>query len=204
MKTIEIAPGVTVGDWMKLRLDSGNTSADWELAIQIFEKRIRYRFINPVKYLLEMENNLNPKERRNGFSIMAILCVLIESLQCFAEGKGNSKGISKEVFVRFLVENEPFKTKLKVTKDVAETIFVHVRCGILHQAEITGGTRLRAVGPAVKLKNGKLILNRTKFANGIFQFFEQYILELRKSGENGQRLRNNLKNKFETIIENCA
>lgn len=204
MKNIEIAPGVTVGDWQKLNLPSFQFSPDWEEAIRIFEKRIRFRFLKPVEYLLSVEDGIGPKERRNGFSIMAILCLLIESLQCFLEGKGHSKGISKEVFVRFLTENEPFKTKMGLTKTIAEKIFVHVRCGILHQAEITGGTRLRSVGPTVRLQGEKLILNRTKFANGIFQFFEGYLRSLRLQTDEGEKLRGNLKRKFEVIVSNCA
>jgi hypothetical protein len=204
MKNIKIAQGYTVGDWQALDLSSEAYNESWEKAIGIFEIRIRNRFLNPIKTLLQSEIEIDPKEKQNGFSIMAILCLLVESLQCFLEGRSHSKSLSKELFVRFLTENEPFKTKLKFTPHVAGEVFTHFRCGILHQAEITGGARLRSVGPAVREKGGKIILNRTKFANGVFQYFEAYLVRLRGRDESGSKLRGNLKRKFDSIIANSV
>lgn len=204
MKNIKISHGVTIGDWQKLDLSSNEFNENWDEAVKIFENRIRSRFLKPIQILLESEKDLNPKEKQNGFSIMAILCLLVESLQCFVEGRSHSKSISKDVFIRFLSENEPFKTKLKFTPEIAGLVFTHFRCGILHQAELTGGARLRSIGPAVREKGGKIIMNRTKFANGVFQYFDSYLQNLRSKNENGNKLRENLKKKFESIIQNAA
>lgn len=204
MKNIKIAQGITVGDWQALDLSSDAYNESWEKAIRVFEIRMRNRFLIPIQALLKSEIDIDPKEKQHGFAIMAILCLLVESLQCFLEGRSHSKSISKELFVRFLSENEPFKTKLKFTPLIAGEVFTHFRCGILHQAEITGGARLRSVGPAVRAKSGKIILNRTKFANGLFQYFEAYLLRLRTRDEDGSRLRRNLKKKFDSIIANST
>ncbi len=157
MKNIKIAHGFTVGDWQALDLSSATFNECWEKAIYIFEKKIRNRFLDPISILLKSEVELNPKEKQNGFSIMAILCLLVESLQCFVEGRGHSKSISKDVFVRFLSENEPFRTKPKFTPAIAGEIFTHFRCGILHQAEITDGTLgLEALARPSEKRMGRL------------------------------------------------
>jgi hypothetical protein len=203
MKNVMIAQGVSVGDWENLDLSDKKFSPAWEEAVGIFEKRIQGRFLEPIRKLLESEADVPPKDRKYGFAIMAILCLLIESLQSFMEGKGHTQGISKEVFVRFFTENEPFKTKYKVTPEIAAKIFYHVRCGILHQAEVTGGARLRSVSATIKEVNGKLIINRTKFANGVFQVFDAYVRNLKAESQEGEILRGNLEKKFAQIIANC-
>jgi hypothetical protein len=204
MKNISIAPGHTIGDWQALDLSDKRYSPAWEKAIGILEARIRGRFIEPVNQLLACEKDISPKERKYGFSIMAILCLLVESLQSFFEGKGNTQGISKSVFTRFFTENEPFKSRYKVTPDLAVHLYYHLRCGILHQAEVTGGSRLRSIGPTFRMTNGKLIINRTKFANAVFQIFDDYLKNLKADTPEGVALRINLEKKFTQIIANCS
>jgi hypothetical protein len=204
MKNVMIAHGITVGDWLRLDLSDNTYGEPWAEAIRILELRIEGRFLEPIRQLLKSEEDRPPKDRKYGFSIMAILCLLIETLQSFIEGKGHTQGKSKEMFIRFFTEDEPFKTKMKVTPEVATKIFYEIRCGILHQAEITGGSRLRCVGPTIKEVNGKLIINRTKFANGVGQAFELYVRSLREDTERGRMLRSNLEKKFAQVVANCG
>lgn len=204
MKNVSIAPGYTVGDWLALDLTLKEYGPEWEKAIGILEARIRGRFIEPINQLLDAEKDISPKDRKYGFSIMAILCLLIETLQSFFEGKGHTQGISKAIFIRFFTDNEPFKSRYKVTPDLASHMYYHLRCGILHQAEVTGGSRLRSIGPTFRMENGKLIINRTKFANAIFQTFEDYLKNLREGTPAGAAFRGNLEKKFTQIIANCS
>ena len=84
---MKIAPGgITENDWRMLDL-SKHQRADWAKAITIFRKRIQERFIEPVDTLIEIERNLPRTRRKYGFAILAIDCLLIETLQAFRYGK---------------------------------------------------------------------------------------------------------------------
>jgi len=108
--------------------------------------------------LVKDYNNRNAKERRYGFSILAIDCLLIETLQSFREGLTDSKGKLKNMFVNFLM----------------------IRCGILHQAEIMGETLLWSIGMAKGKKlDGTTYVNRTKFQELIKKEKDLYCEDLK-------------------------
>lgn len=72
---------------------------------------------------------------RNGFMIMATCCLVIEALEAFRQGWESSEGRSQLAFCSFLDR----ETEFHVFKGYAQPFYKHVRCGILHQAETTGG-----------------------------------------------------------------
>ena len=80
-----IAPGVTSDEYKKLNLND-NDSSDWKNAIAIFNARISSRYLEPVDLLIRDDENRRPIDRRYGFSILGIDCLLIETLQSFREG----------------------------------------------------------------------------------------------------------------------
>jgi hypothetical protein len=79
-----IAPGYTVSTWKALDL-SGDDVVHWFRAIKIFETRIRRRFLDPVDVLIAHE--IGQERGTFGFAILAIDCLLVESLQRFREGR---------------------------------------------------------------------------------------------------------------------
>lgn len=81
---------------------------------------------------LEFEDAKYKKEYKNGFSMMANACLLIETSQSFKEGIGDSNGQSGKLFTNFFNENNNFE----VFRDT--NFYKGVRCGILHQGETTG------------------------------------------------------------------
>ena len=83
---MEIAPGIDASEWTKLDL-SRTDSSDWKRAIEILRTRIEARYLGPVDRLIEDEENLPPWKRRYGFIVLAIDCLLIETLESFIEGK---------------------------------------------------------------------------------------------------------------------
>lgn len=66
---------------------------DWEIAINIFEDRIYGRFLNHIALI----------ERRlsSGFAVMALDCLLCETLEQFYEGREKSERYGK-TFINFL------------------------------------------------------------------------------------------------------
>ena len=134
--------------------------------------------------------------QKHGFSIMAVSCLMIEALESFRQGYLNTDGKSSSCFQGFLQ-----KTKhLGKFKDISVQFYKNVRCGILHQAETTGGWRIRRDGP---LFDGETrTINATQFLSCLKKELKQYQLEL-ESSDWSSILWENLRNKTDAIIENC-
>lgn len=69
----------------------------------------------------------------SGFSVMALDCLLIETLQQFKKGESDTpRGCGEKYYVEFLTDtsfNEYF------SEDMAKKFYKHIRNGILHQTE---------------------------------------------------------------------
>ena len=96
--------------------------------------RLFSRYLKPYSY-----NNCEYQRKyKNGFSMMANLCLLIETLQSFKNGWGDSDRRSKKAFQQFFNDNAHFSE----VNSEAVSIYKNVRCGILHQGETTGGWKV--------------------------------------------------------------
>jgi len=190
-----IAPGITNEKYKKLNLDNNN-SPDWESAIEIFKLRISSRYLEPVDLLIKCDENRSPIDRRYGFSILAIDCLLIETLQSFIEGLTNTKGKSSKMFINFLTQRQSFKQHFN--KEEAKKFYKEIRCGILHQAEIMGDNLLWSIG-SLKGENldGTPYINRTKFHNLIKKEIDLYCNELKN--QDNLILRKNFRKKMDFI-----
>ena len=98
-----------------------------------FRQRMHERYIAPVSSLDSNE--------KNGFSIMAISCLLIESFEAFRQGWDSTEkdGRSPLAFCYFFDR----ETRFHDFKGYAREFYKHVRCGILHQGETTNGWTIR-------------------------------------------------------------
>jgi len=202
---MEIAPGIKVERWKEINLNLMSVVDDWRRGVYIFEMRIGARFLEPIRAIVKNTN----KEISEfcGFVVMALDCLLIETLQAFYDGRlnptqeekraktkgpkgGGSKVVtSEDVFVNFLSNRDSFKKYF--TKDHAKTFYDHFRCGILHQAEVKGSSRIRRVGALLKQTyDGKgLIINRELFHKKIKQEFDVYRNRLLAGGPKNEDLR---------------
>jgi hypothetical protein len=158
-----------------------------KIADFVFE-RFSERYINPIK-------KLDPNEK-HGFSIMAISCLMIESLESFKSGFKDTKKKSKKTFIKFL------KTELEF-KDFSgfeESFYTDIRCGILHQSETTNGWKIRRTG---KLFDNKTkTINATKFLEKLEKTLKNYTTELKTNDWNSVNWKNLIK-KLNSIINNC-
>jgi len=190
-----IAPDVTDEEYKNLNLDD-NDSHDWDRAIEIVNLRISSRYLEPVDLLIKEDSNRCPIGRRYGFSILAIDCLLIETLQSFREGLTDTKGKSKDMFVNFLTQRKSFKDYFN--KDNAERFYYDFRCGILHQAEIMGDALLWSVGMVKGEKSdGTPYINRTKIHELIKNEVDLYCNELRN--KRSIDIRKNFRTKMDFI-----
>lgn len=179
LKEFEIASGVKNTSWKTLNLTTASSKDNWEKAISMFDKRMM-RFTEPIRILMETPDT--EAAIYAGFSIIAIDCLLIETLQSFRTGrtnplKGDKK--SKETIVNFLTQRSNFKKHFDLT--TAETFYNHFRCGILHQGEIKSSGLIRIdTADMVSLSEDKqsLIINRWCFHKAILEEIKEYKEEL--------------------------
>jgi hypothetical protein len=173
---MQIAPGVDAARWRSLRLDQTD-SPDWPIAIEILASRIIERYITPVDFLILSETAKLPSERRFGFTVLAIDCLLVETLGAFIEGLEDTEGRSKKTFCTFLRTRKQFANEFP-TDDLAERFYKQFRCGILHQAESGGESKVWSVGPLIHIDGKAIIVNRSKFHDCLKLEFEAYLSEL--------------------------
>jgi hypothetical protein len=167
--------------------------------IKFIDHRLRGRYITPLQ-------NVKPRKYRSGFLMMASACLLIETLQAFREGKNESEIGSEAAFMRFFEENGehfsglrncfpliPKKDKQGVpVKDKQGnavkkcTFYKHIRCGIYHQAESTGGYSI------VRDKSDlfdptEQTVNADEFTDAVETCLDKYLNELRASAVTSER-----------------
>lgn len=175
---MRISPSYKVSHWQSLNF---STEGGWQEAIEIFKDRIRGRFLEPISRM-ELYGYA-------GFAVIALDCLLIETLQQFKEGLSRSSS-SRDSFVRFLTESS-FSSYF--SKEAAGLFYEQIRCGILHQAETKGSSRIvaRRDSPLVEHSHdGKgLVINRCLFHKQLVSEFEAYIARLRDASNVDLRMK---------------
>lgn len=155
--------------------------------------RLYSRYLKPFSYKSEefIENY------KNGFSIMANCCLLIETLQSFKNGWGDSDRRSGKAFKDFFSTDKNFDD----LKSKGVEIHKNVRCGILHQGETTGGWRINRSSKDLFNEKTKS-LNAFKFAKLLEKSLSDYKEELKKEKWDSATW-DNFRTKMRKIISNC-
>lgn len=167
----------------------------WEKAIDIFEDRYRNRFLSVIEQIEDKEGA--------GFAVMALDCLLIETLQQFYEGvEETPRKKVKEYFVTFLTKTSTYFSQF-FNEPKAKKFYRTIRNGILHQAEIKASSRIwfREGEPLVQeSKDSKgLVIHRKKFHTLLVQEFDNYIERLRQNNPPDNDLRKKFKKKMDAI-----
>ena len=92
-----------------------------------FVERFTERYISPI--------NSTASTQKSGFCTMAVSCLLIEALESFWSGWPDTDHKGPLPFCQFFSRCQRFHSLI----GYAPAFYKHVRCGILHQAETTGG-----------------------------------------------------------------
>lgn len=192
---MQIAPGISSSYWKALSLDNP-ASADWADAIGVFERRIRERYIEPIDHLVAVDLPKRAPDRKFGFAILGLDCLVVETLSAFIEGLEDTDGKSKSVFRKFVRTRARFKGFFS-TDEIADQFYREFRCGILHQAEVGGGSKIWSVGPLLRIEGKAFTVNRNEFHACLKREFEDYLGELHDP--NNVTLRQSFRKKMDFI-----
>ena len=178
---IELAKGITIAQYRELVVGRKKD----EIA-DFIRQRFTERYITPLE-----------TEKKNGFCIMAVCCLMIETLESFYHGWPNTKNKSESAFCFFFDRNAQFSA----FHGHAHNFYSHVRCGILHQGETTGGWLIRRGGHL--FDSSSKTINATKFLNTLKSSLNNYCNDL-KGAEWNDALWKNLRRKIDAIVKNCC
>lgn len=162
-------------------------SRDQKEIANFIRERFDERYIKPMRV---------KKSQKNGFTIMAVSCLMIETLESFFQGWVNTRNKSQLAFCNFFDRNTDFD----FIRGYSQEFYKHVRCGILHQAETTGGWHIRRDGDIFD-KETKTI-NSKKFHDRIENVLIQYCKDLEVKDWNSDLLKN-FRKKMKSICDNC-
>ncbi|WP_217563480.1 hypothetical protein [Vibrio cholerae] len=190
-----IAPKISSQDWNDLDLD--NKESDWLIAVDILEARLFGRYISPVDLLIDSEAELNPSDKKFGFTTLAIDFLLMETFQAFKDGEINSERKSRKLFTKFLKESPTFSCYFK-TNGQRKKFYTEFRCGILHQAEVQSSALVWSVGDLYEREQGKHKVNRIYVHRALKEEIGKYLEQLRDPSSTELRLA--FRNKMNAIV----
>ncbi|WP_448603706.1 hypothetical protein [Thermoleptolyngbya sp.] len=182
----KIAGSYTVSDWKKLRQEilekNKNESLDLlKEAFEIFRTRVKTRFLDPIDAIIGMQ-----KYEGEGFSAVALQCILVEFFESFYQGKvyvapksdeeisnqahklkvnddvlkshlqPNEYRSSSKLFKDFLMKHKPFSESF-TSQDLTSRFYSNIRCGLLHEAATKGSSKIRN-------RKGNLLIEEIPFS----------------------------------------
>jgi hypothetical protein len=213
--------GFSKNKWEELsrRLDGSDENA-WAEGIGVFERRMRERFLSSIEALfaadtkpdLVLSDSANTRHCIPGFAIMALCCLLIETLQGFREALPSEAPAGPCTFPPGPCIKPPVGTNQQFIKflrrpafggafngEVAKKFTWGIRNGILHEAETRKWVIWReepASEIAAQNEDG-YALNRSLFYEAVKKEFESYLQELRDPAK--KELRQRFKDKMDDL-----
>jgi hypothetical protein len=182
---VKLSPGCTEEEW-KAAFDGPE---DWDTAINIVEDRIKGRWLDAADQLQREPHS------GFGFAILALDCIVLESLWGFMNGKPTPLGQGEQVY-RDILTGPHFE----FTKAQSDGFLAQVRHGIMHDAETRRHWLIEKTIPAeaiLRRNKGGYILNRTKFHEALNATFVEWIANLRHGHV---ALRANMRRRMDQIV----
>jgi hypothetical protein len=179
---ILLAPRRSAKDWWSVssQLVIGGDTSIWSDTFQeFFFERLESRYLKPIGLLQDKGNR-----QGEGFSIVSIQCAMLEFLAACRHGLIYRHGTpqqpfeysgSRDLFVSFLSETEPFDTLF--TRDAAVEFYRQVRCALLHEARTKGFWTIHTAGP-VGVDCSRKVIYRNTFQHLIEIYIKSYRSDL--------------------------
>ncbi len=181
LEQVKLSSSVTIGDFRKLEEEQNRQ----EIA-RFVQERFSERYTEP---LLSMR-------KKHGFCMMAICCLLIEAITAFRKGWQDPTTRRNKPYREFFAGHP----SMAVTPPLADAIYDHIRSGIFHLGETTGGWRILRRGPLVD-SNNKTV-NAMRFLTEVQKSIDEYCLDLRRATWN-KPIWQNFRNRMNALIRNC-
>ena len=189
-KQIELASGFTVADY------ESAGAQDSDKVAEALRRRFTERYIEPVT---PSDDKCNRKPV-HGFTIMAVSCLLIESFESFRQGWANSNGQSQLAFCLFFDGHNDFAT----FRGHAAQFYKNVRCGILHQAETTGGWKITRKERTPLFDPGPLpTINAILFLKHLRTVIDSFCDSLKTADWDSSEEWRNVHKKMRALCKNC-
>jgi hypothetical protein len=208
--------------WQKLRpmLKPSKMDDNWQAAFDLFEKRIKSKFLDPITLLIEHGNN-----EGTGFSVVSLECILIETFAAFKKGRiYNNRYCQKndppyqykdcqKLFVDFLETEDIFKKYFLFDtidqndplKFSASNFYVDVRCGLLHE----GRTKKNwTINLKPKNEKGDILFGKQGNKQKVYRstlylllvrYLHKYLKELCEESNNGNDIRLKFARKMDNL-----
>lgn len=180
-----LTSNVNVGDLLEWISKKDNKSK--EKIIEFINHRFSNRYIKHISKI------------NSGFLKMAVCCLTIETLECFKQGRKNTKasGAGIQMFRDFFKSEEKNFPKFDV---ISDSFYYHIRCGILHQSETTDAWRIRRDGELLNIE--EKYINSNKFVKALENSLRNYIIRLTEEDINSDIWKKAIF-KLEDICNNC-
>lgn len=178
MDDIWLSDKVTVRQYKELE------NTDRKSIAQFVRERFNERYFDPMD-----------SDRKHGFTIMAVCCLVIETLESFYRGEGDTKGRSELMFCSFFARC----ASLNEFGGGGSWFYKDIRCGLLHQSEARNGWRIRRDGPLLDMN--ERVINATLFMCELKSAVDAYANQLEH--DDGQ-LWANFKKKMKAVCKNCV
>jgi len=171
-------------------------------------ERLEERYVLPLRVTC----------KKNGFLMMAVSCLLIETLESFYQGwEDTSEAINRNV-IKVFCRPDPKRSTVSASevsfcyffqrhsafsalRPYAQRFYVNVRCGILHQGETTGGWRVLRKGGLMFDPSG-LVINASRFFNEVGKALAAYVTELQEADWDAEVWKSFMA-KMNTVIQHC-
>lgn len=183
---LRISPQYSSTDWFALSIQDEN---HWQQAVKIVRDRLTGRFLKFADTCL--------RDPYSGFVVLALDCLLAETVEQFRAGIVDGSGKSRKLIKRFLARPrfQPY-----FDEDARTHFFEDIRCGLLHQAEAKEMWLVRrdrsVMLEKVELGRG-FIIDVKKFHEAVRCSLQDYLDEL--AVPENDKLRANLWKKMDHI-----
>ena len=191
-RAIELSEGVTVDDFHRMLSNRSKIS-------HFVFNRFYQRYIKPFEKVCPDYNS--------GFAQMAVCCLMIEAMESFRNGWGDTttdaidkngkKLCGGDIFNLFFDRYDEF---LKF-RGLGKEFYKSIRCGILHQAESKNGWLISRDGELLDLLTRTI--NSTIFRRRMKKCLQAYCDELKTVDETSD-VWQNFKIKMTCVIQNCV
>lgn len=174
----KLSNSITVARYKELE-----AAGDRKTLSQFFVERFDERYFQPIE----------TSQNKHGFTVLAVACLVIETLESFYQGCPDTKNASTKMFRDFLARD----TDLKVLAGGNDWFYKDIRCGILHQGESRGGWRILRSGPLFDAKA------KTLNATAVLRSLRKEVLQYAQRIQTDEQVWKNFRKKMGAVCANC-